>query len=237
MNHAGKIAIVTGGAGALGSVVTGLLMEAGAKVAIPLSSQSPEAVSSSLPVTNSEQLLLRTANLVEEEQVQKFVEAVKERWGRIDYLVNIAGGYVGGKSTAETSLTEWNSAFSMNLTTTFLISRAALHPMLAQRSGRIVNISAMTALLPSSGKGAYAAAKRAVITLTETIAEEYKEYGITANAIAPSIILTPANKKWMKSGDETRWVTPEEIASTILFLCSDQARSLSGTTIKMPGRV
>ncbi len=237
MKHSGKIAIVTGGSGALGTVVTRCLLDEGAKVAIPLASQTPEAFSSGLHAGVATNVLLRSANLVDEKQVENFTNDVLKTWGRIDYLVNIAGGYVGGKKTTDASLEDWQSALAMNLTTTFLMSRAALRVMQNQKYGRIVSISAMTALMPSAGKGAYSVAKRGVITLTETIAEEYKEVGITANVIAPSIIVTPANKEWMKKGDETKWVTPEEIASTILFLCSDEARSLSGTTIKMFGRV
>ncbi len=237
MPHSGKIAIVTGGSGALGSVVTRFFLDAGAKVAIPLASQTPESVSSKLEASEAERVILRSANLTEEQQVIEFTDHVVKTWGRIDYLVNIAGGYIGGKKTAETSLGEWQTALNMNLTSMFLMSRAVLPVMQRQNYGRIVSISAMTALTPSAGKGAYGVAKRGVVTLTETIAEEYKEFGITANAIAPSIIVTPANKAWMKRGDESRWVTPEEIASTILFLCSDEARSLSGTTVKMYGRV
>jgi NAD(P)-dependent dehydrogenase (short-subunit alcohol dehydrogenase family) len=114
---------------------------------------------------------------------------------------------------------------------------AVLPLMRAANSGRIISVAAMTALSPASSRGAYAIAKRGVVTLTETIAEEVKGTGITANAIAPSIILTPANRSSIPRGDTSRWVTPEEIAALILFLCSENARSISGNVVKVYGGV
>jgi NAD(P)-dependent dehydrogenase (short-subunit alcohol dehydrogenase family) len=115
--------------------------------------------------------------------------------------------------------------------------RAVLPTMRSQELGRIVNIASMHALSPKPNAAAYAVSKRGVVTLTEAIAEETKGSGITANAIAPSLILTEANKKSMPGSDFSRWVTPEEIADTIFFLCSDGARSISGNVIKVFGGV
>ncbi len=124
-----------------------------------------------------------------------------------------------------------------NLKTAFLMCSAVLPFMRDAKHGRIISIAAMAALAPAASRGAYAIAKRGVITLTETIAEEVKGTGITANAIAPSIIVTPANRASMPAADVSRWVTPEEIAAIVLFLCSDDARSVSGNVLKVYGGV
>jgi NAD(P)-dependent dehydrogenase (short-subunit alcohol dehydrogenase family) len=117
------------------------------------------------------------------------------------------------------------------------MSGAVLPLMRAAKRGRIISMAAMAALSPTAGRGAYAIAKRGVVTLTETIAEEVKGSGITANAIAPGIILTPANRASMPSADTSRWVTPEEIAALVLYLCSEDARSVSGNVLKVYGGV
>ena len=124
-----------------------------------------------------------------------------------------------------------------NLRTAFVMSGAVLPLMRAAHYGRIISIAAMAALSPSASRGPYAIAKRGVVTLTETIAEETKGSGITANAIAPGIIVTAANRASMPSADVSRWVTPEEIAALVLFLCSESARSISGNVLKVYGGV
>ena len=124
---------------------------------------------------------------------------------------------------------------TLNLRTAFLVCREVLPLMMAQKSGRIVNIAAMPALTSGAKKGPYAISKRGVIALTETIADEVKGSGITANTLAPSIIVTDANKAAMPNADFSKWVTTEEIADAILFLCSEKARSINGNVVKIFG--
>ncbi len=137
----------------------------------------------------------------------------------------------------EVSIDEFDGMLNLNLRTTFLVCRSVLKVMRKRGEGRIVNIAAMPAVTPSAKKGPYAISKRGVITLTETIAEEVKASGITANAIAPSIILTEVNRKSMPNADFKKWVTPEEIAHLTIFLCSDESRSVNGNVIKIYGGV
>ena len=237
MRFQNKTAIVTGGTGALGSVVAEHFAEEGANVAIPYSSEkSLSAVSQKLR-DRSEKLLMMKCDLTDAAQVQSFVDAVMKRFGSVDFLINTAGGYVGGKLIDDVTLDEWDNIMKLNLRSTFLACRSALRMMRKQNSGRIVNIAAMPALTPSAKRGPYAVSKRGVITLTEAIAEEVKGTGITANAIAPSIILTEANRQSMPNADFSKWVTPEEIARLILYLCSDDARSVSGNVLKIYGGV
>ncbi len=234
MSNQKRTAIITGGTGALGSVVTRLFLEAGINVAMPVHSAKPI---SHQRHENEGTLLTVATDLTVESQVQSFVEQVQNKFGSVDYLTNLAGGYAGGNTIAQVSLEEWDAMMSVNLRTTFLMCREVLKIMVPAKWGRIVNIAAMPALNSGAKKGPYAISKRAVVSLTETIADEVKGSGITANAIAPSIILSDANKASMPSADFQKWVTPEEIADLILFLCSDKARSMNGNTIKIFGGV
>lgn len=230
-----RVAVVTGGTGALGVTVARSLQSEGCRIALPYASAgSPEKLPKELRASG---VFLQQADLSSEADVSGFFDEVVARFGTVDILVNTAGGYVGGNTIADTALQDWERAMAMNLTTAFLACRAALRIMMHRGSGRIVNITAKTALEPAAKKGAYAVSKSGVVTLTETIAEEIRGTGITVNAIAPSIILTEANKEWMTEGDESKWVTPGEIASLVVYLCSSDGRSMSGNTIKMYGGV
>jgi NAD(P)-dependent dehydrogenase (short-subunit alcohol dehydrogenase family) len=151
----------------------------------------------------------------------------------VGILVNCAGGYAGGEKIGEVSAATFEEMITANLRTAFLMSGAVLPLMRGAKRGRIISIAALAALSPAPSRGAYAIAKRGVVTLTETIAEEVKGSGITANAIAPGVILTPANCASIPSADTSRWVTPEEIAALVLFLCSEDARSVNGNVIKL----
>jgi NAD(P)-dependent dehydrogenase (short-subunit alcohol dehydrogenase family) len=226
-------AIVTGGTGALGSVVASRLMNKGIRVAIPV---RPGARGEA-PPNEGELMFRRESDITSESGAAAFVQAARERFGGVTILVNCAGGYAGGEKIGEVSAATFDEMLSANLRTAFLMSGAVLPLMRAANRGRIISIAAMAALSPSASRGPYAIAKRGVVTLTETIAEEVKGTGITANAIAPGIIVTAANRASMPSADIKRWVTPEEIASLVLFLCSDDARSISGNVVKVYGGV
>jgi NAD(P)-dependent dehydrogenase (short-subunit alcohol dehydrogenase family) len=237
MTFSGKTAIVTGGTGALGSECVKQLLELNLNVAIPYTSeQSLSKASGGVQHPSRNVLTLRT-DLTKQNEVRGFVASVLKRFGSVEYLINTAGGYAGGNTIDQVNLEEWEGMLTKNARTAFLMSREVLREMLTKRFGRIVNIASMPALRPSAGKGPYAVSKRAVVTLTETIAEETRGSGITANAIAPSIILTEANRKSMPDADVSRWVTPQEIAQLAIYLCSDEARSISGNVVKIYGAV
>lgn len=236
MHFEGKIAIVTGGKGALGSVIARHFLDHGATVVIPYRKNAgrPPDVPSEL---RNERTHLIQADLANNADAEAFVAEVAAKFGILDFLVNAAGGYAGGKTIDGVSFAEWEKVMEMNLTTTFLACRNVLRVMLPHNSGRIVNIAAMPAVMPGKEKGPYTVSKRGVITLTEVIAEEVKGKGITANAIAPSILLTEENRLSMPTADMRKWVTTEEVAQLVMFLCSDEARSISGNVIKIFGGV
>ena len=234
MNPTGKTAIVTGASGALGSVIAEQFLEVGYRIGIPYSSTRP---GTSAFASQSANILGMKADLTSETEVAGFIKEFTNRFERIDILVNVAGGYAGGGLIEETSLQDMEGMLRLNFTTTYLMCRAVLPIMKRQNSGRIVNIASAPAVTPKPRMGPYAISKRAVITLTETIAAEIKGSGLTANVLAPSIILTEANKTSMPDADTSKWVTPGEIAQLILYLVSEKAGSVNGNVMKIFGGV
>jgi NAD(P)-dependent dehydrogenase (short-subunit alcohol dehydrogenase family) len=229
-----ETAIVTGGTGALGRVVASTLLNNGIPVAIPVRSGRK---GTPLPPHGNVAAHYCDADISTESGAAAFVRESAEILGSVGILVNCAGAYAGGEKIGEISSATFEEMLSVNLRTAFLMCSAVLPLMRAAKHGRIISIAAMAALAPAPQRGAYAIAKRGIVTLTETIAEEVKGTGITANAIAPGIIDTPANRASMPAADVSRWVTPEEIASLVLFLASDNARSMSGNALKVYGGV
>ena len=226
------IAIVTGGAGALGRVICSAFVNTGVRVAIPVRGAGvlPEGLPPAM-VFSAE------AAIDTEEGARAFVRAVAGRWEEPGILVNAAGGYSGGEAIGEISGATFEAMLSSNLRTAFYMCGAVLPAMRRRGAGRIVSVTAMAALTGGAKRGAYAIAKRGVVTLTETIAAEVKGTGITANAIAPGIIATPANRQSMPGANVALWVTPEEIAAIVLFLCSPEGRAVNGTVVRAFGGV
>jgi len=233
----GKVALITGGFGALGMEVCRRFLREGARVAMPSrpGSKSPE-LPGDLRAAGAA-LFTGDADLEREEQVRAFVAKASAALGPVDILINAAGGYAGGEPIGDVAAETLDRMLALNLKTAFNMCSALLPTMRQRNSGRIISIAAKTALVPAAKKGPYAIAKRAVITLTETIAEEVRGTGITANAIAPAIIVTPANVASMPGADTSAWVTPAELASLMVFLCSDEARSVNGTVLRAFGGV
>ena len=159
-----------------------------------------------------------------------------KHFGRLDALVNVAGGFRWEKIESG-SIDTWDLLYQMNVRTAVNASQAALAHLLAREGGRIVNIGAMAAAKAGVGMGAYAASKAGVAKLTEALAEELKDRGVTVNAILPSIIDTPANRADMPDADFSRWVTSEEIAELVVFLLSDRARAITGAMIPISGQM
>jgi len=231
MTFQNRTAIITGAAGALGRVVAQRFFDAGANLVLPM--RTPSSAQDAF--LHSPRVRIVAADLTVESDAQRVVDEALATFTRVDVLANIAGAYAGGKPIADVSVKEYETMLNVNLRTAFLMSRAALKPMLRQGSGRIISIAAMSALRSGEKKGPYTLAKRGVITLMETIADEVRGTGVTANVIVPGMILTEENRSAMPAADTSKWTPPEDIADTILFLCSEQARSINGTIVKMFG--
>jgi NAD(P)-dependent dehydrogenase (short-subunit alcohol dehydrogenase family) len=175
-------------------------------------------------------------DLTVEDAARSVMERIAKQAGRLDGLVNVAGGFHWEKLAGGT-LDSWESMFSLNLRTAVVACQAALPYLLQAGAGRIVNVGAMGAVKAAAGMGAYAASKAGVAKLTEALADELKDRGITVNAILPSTLDTPRNRLDMPQADFSRWVTPVEAAEVIAFLVSDESRAITGALIPVVGRV
>ena len=224
----GKVVVVTGASGALGKVVAQAALARGARVGgvdyAP--SQTPAAAN---------RIELGDIDLSDAAQAKKAIDAVASHFGRLDALINIAGGFAF-EAVAEGDPKTWQRMYALNVLTALNASRAALSHLAASSSGRIVNVGAMGALQAGAGMGAYAASKAGVHRLTEALAAEWKGK-IAVNAVLPSIIDTPANRASMPKADFGKWVTPQELANVILFLASDAASPITGALLPVSGRV
>ncbi|MFQ3631732.1 SDR family NAD(P)-dependent oxidoreductase [Roseiflexus sp.] len=237
MTLEGKIAIVTGGGGALGSAVVQALLDAGATVWVPyLAADDLDRLRQRLTPPTSATLDGAPLDLTDEAAVQQAYSQVAGTYGGIDILVNVAGGFAGGEPVHRTPWALWQQQLDINLKTAVISSAAAIPHMLARGSGSIVNVSSRTATQSARNVAAYGAAKRAVLQLTEALAAELRDSNITVNAILPSVIDTPANRAADPNADHSRWVAPNAIARVVLFLVGPDARIISGAAIPVYGR-
>ncbi|HPG38861.1 MAG TPA: SDR family oxidoreductase [bacterium] len=229
-----KIIIITGASGGLGEIVTGHLAQQGATIAAIARNKDKlknlQTENKSLPGI----IEIFSADITDPVQVNAVFKSIYIKFKRIDALVHLTGGYVGGKPVAETNDVMWREMLNVNLDAAFYCCREAMSSMSGQKFGKIVTISAMSALQPKAKRAAYTVAKSGVIALTRTLAEEGKAVNVQANCIAPGIILTAANQAAMPEADTNQWIRPEQIAETIAFLCSAQADAITGTVIEMP---
>lgn len=233
----GKMAIVTGGAGALGGAVVKTLLGAGAAVAVPYQFEGDlEKLRAGAGLPLSARLSGTLLDLTDEAAVGRYYGDVARQHGGVDILVNGAGGFGGGQPIHETSWSLWQQQFDLNLKTAVLSCAATVPHMLARGGGAIVNVSTRTATQPAAHLAAYAASKRAILQLTEALAAELRDRNVTANAVLPSVIDTPANRQNSPGEDASRWVKPDEIARVILFLVGPDARIISGAAIPVYGR-
>ena len=222
-----RVIAITGGHGALGRAVTEAACAAGASVAVIDHAQGHPAPEGVLEVGG--------VDLTDPAQANRAVAAVIGRFGRLDALLNIAGGFVW--QTADDAEPAWDRMQALNVATALNASRAALPWLKASPEGRIVNVGSAAALKPAAGMGPYGAAKAGVHALTQALAEELKVTSVTVNAVLPSIIDTPANRKDMPDADPAAWVAPADLAAVILFLASPESRAMTGALVPVVGRV
>jgi len=227
-----KTVLLTGGTGSLGHVVAEGFTRQGASVA---TSYIFEDELKRLSADFRKNVLIVRADVAEEEDVAVLFQSVAKKFGRVDILINIVGGFLPRCDFREVKTKDWDHMMNINLRSVFLCSREFLRLLGAASYGRIVSMAAMPALKPSAGRGPYAVSKAGVVLLTQVLGEELKGTGITANAIAPSILKTESNVQSMPDEDSSKWVTPEEVAEMMLFLCSEKAHSINGVCIPMFG--
>jgi 3-oxoacyl-[acyl-carrier protein] reductase len=224
----GKAIVITGASGALGKVVADAAVARGARVAGINRAAARGG-------TTADRINLGGVDLSDAAQALQAVGAAAAHFGRLDVLVNIAGAFAF-ETVADGDPKTWQRLYAINVTTALNASRAAIPHLVASGAGRIVNIGAMGALQAGAGMGAYAASKAGVHRLTEALAAELKGK-VTVNAVLPSTIDTPANRRDMPKADFTAWVTADELANVILFLASDAASAVTGALLPVRGRV
>ncbi len=235
-NFEGGTVVVTGGTGALGLAVVEAFFKAGATVYVSfIIAQEVEALKTRLGA-DAEKVNILECDLANAESVRNFVDMILQKSGRIDALVNVVGGYSGGPAIHETDERDFDFMMKLNLKTAFLISKIVLPHMIRKGHGKIVHVASRTGLRGEATVGPYSISKAGVIRLTETIADEVKEFGVNCNCIMPSVIDTEANRQAMRDADFSKWVKPEEIAKVILFLCSEDARVINGAAIPVYGQ-
>ena len=230
----GKVAMVTGvGArGQVGYAIAQRLLRAGAHVIITGRGPVVEELAAELAAEGDVTAVI--ADLLSDDDVDRLVTSARDRYGRLDALINVAGGLSVIKPIAETSADEWWREIQRNAETTLRTCRAAL-PLLRESGGAIVNFASPAGLRAVGSLGAYSAAKAAVIALTRALALEEKKFGVRANAIAPGMIDTEQNRSQAADPETAKYVTREEIAEVALFLASDAASGISAETIHVLG--
>ena len=231
-----RVVAITGGFGTLGRAVGDAFAADGWKVALLDRASAPDASAQEGQEGQDRQWRLGGVDLTDLGRARTAMFSVVERFGSLNALINVAGGF-RWETLADSDLDAWDLMYQMNVRTAATASRAALDLISTEpQGGRIVNISAGAALRAGTGMGAYAASKAGVLRLTEALADELKDRGITVNAILPGTIDTPQNRKDMPDADFSRWVQPADIAAVILFLASQAASAVTGAAIPVTGR-
>ncbi|MBJ7411918.1 MAG: SDR family NAD(P)-dependent oxidoreductase [Phenylobacterium sp.] len=229
---AGRVVVITGAFGVLGQAVAKAAAAQGARVGLIDFAKDPPA---GLP-SGADALALGGVDLSDAPQAVAAMDAVADRFGGIDALLNIAGGFTW-ETLQNGAIESWPAMYRLNVQTAATACRAAVPHLKRSAGGRIVNVGSSAALKAALGMGAYAAAKAGVHSLTQALAEELKGDNVTVNAVLPSIIDTPANRADMPDADPTAWVAPADLAAVMLFLASEAATAVTGALVPVTGRV
>lgn len=226
------LVVVTGAAGGLGRVVAQMFQQAGARLVLVDISES--ALIATFSAAQDDQFLV-AVNLTNGAMVEDTLKPIFAQHGPATVLCNIAGGFSMGPAVHETTDQLWHQMLDLNVATVINACRAVVPAMIDARHGKIINIAAAGASSGAANKGAYCAAKSAVARLTESMALELRSQGINVNAVAPSIIDTPANRADMPDADFSQWVSPQDLSKVIGFLASADASAIHGAVIPVVG--
>lgn len=229
---AGRVIAITGAFGVLGQAVAKAAAGQGARLAlIDFAKDAPAGLPDGPDV-----MTLGGVDLTDAVQSGAAMDAAADRFGGIDALLNIAGGFTW-ETLQDGSIGSWPAMYRLNVVTAANACRAAVPHLKRSPAGRVVNVGSAAALKAGMGMGAYAAAKAGVHSLTQALAEELKGDNVTVNAVLPSIIDTPTNRADMPDADVAAWVAPDDLAAVMLFLASEAAVAVTGALIPVTGRV
>lgn len=243
-NLSGKSILLTGGTGGLGRELIKSFLKCAPKsiIATYRSEKEMQMLKSELldhPLqpnleSHTEIEFVKT-DVTKETEINNLITRLFEKYGQIHILVNLVGGYIGGKSIAELTESEWDKMMEINLKSAFLISKNIIPKMIERRYGKLIHVSSRIGLKSEGNDSAYAASKAGLIRFVESVSNEVKNYNININCILPTIIDTEYNRKAMPNADFTKWIKPDDLSNIILFLCSDYSKIINGAAIPTYG--
>ncbi|HEX5519548.1 MAG TPA: SDR family NAD(P)-dependent oxidoreductase, partial [Candidatus Nitrosocosmicus sp.] len=248
-DFSGKSMLLTGGTGGLGRNLIKYFLDCNLKLIIVTyrSEKEMQSLKSELANAHSVQQQQKSSSsssteiefiqtdITNQGQVKNLISNIFEKYGQIHILVNLVGGYIGGKSIIELEESEWDKMMDINLKSAFLISKNIMPKMIENRYGKLVHISSRTGVKAEGNDSAYAASKAGLVRFVESVSKEVKNYNININCILPTIIDTEHNRKAMPNADFTKWLKPEDLSNVILFLCSDHSKLINGAAIPTYG--
>jgi NAD(P)-dependent dehydrogenase (short-subunit alcohol dehydrogenase family) len=225
-------ALITGGTGGLGAAVTRAFLDGGWRVVVPIYDEAERE-----RVPTHERLVLEPADLFDPASAGAVAAtAASDDAAPLRAVVNLVGGFAAGERVHATPIEDFEAQVRLNLRPTYLVCQAAIPHLQAAGGGAIVCVSSRSALRPFAGAAGYVVGKAAVLAFVDALAEEYRRDDIRVNAILPSVVDTPANRRSMPDADHSRWVAPEQIAAVVRFLCEDGSAPISGAHVPVYGR-
>jgi NAD(P)-dependent dehydrogenase (short-subunit alcohol dehydrogenase family) len=236
MKLEGKVAVLTGGEGPLGRAVSKKFLEEGAKVAIAWYAPDEWKEAKRLIADYKGQFVDMQVDATKEGQVAELMKKAKESFGSLDILLHMVGMFQAGGMLWETDTAILEKLLEVNLKSAFLCSKYAIRLMLQKGWGRIVVFPAKLAIEPQPSMGAYSISKSGLIALVLALREELKDTSITVNAVMPTAIDTWRTRK-MPHAEPEKMVKPSDIAALLCCLCSDECDALSGSILKVPGKL
>ena len=232
MSTSPRTVLLAGAAGTLGLAAAKVFAQEGAQLVLLDRTPVSEAALAALAPAHC---LCIALDLFDASKVGNTVEQAIARFGRIDVLCNLTGGFAMGDAVHETSDSTWDFLHDINVRTLRNTARAVVPHMLRQGGGKIVNVGAYSAQRGVAGMGAYIAAKSEVLRITEAMSAELRMKNINVNCVLPTILDTPQNRADMPDSDPQRWVHPHDLAKVIAFLASDAARAIHGAGLPVTG--
>lgn len=232
-NFENQVVVITGAAGALGTITAELFFRAGANIALVDINFSKLTHPRWKHAKN---VGLFETDLTDVNSVNSSVGNIIDRFGRIDCLANIAGGFKMGPMVHETSVSDWYFMINLNAKSVFLMCRAVVPHMLEKKNGKIVNVAARAAVEGKAKMAPYCVSKAAVVTLTQSLAAELKMNNINVNCILPGTVDTQQNRNDMPEANFSNWVPTTDLANEILHLCSEQAKGVTGAAVPVYGK-
>ena len=228
-----RTAIVTGGSGALGQAIALRFLQDGLSVSVPwIVDAERERLESRVPADARSRVSIERCDVLDPSAFAALVARTEEKLGPPDVLVTVVGGFAGG-SLVETDLATWETQIRLNLTSTFVATRAVVPGMLSRGHGRVITVASRAVVPPAAGFIAYTVSKAGVIALTQALAEETRGRGVAVNTVLPSTMDTPANRAAMPDADFSKWTPVDRVAEAVAFLAKPEAGSVTGSLVSV----